>query len=148
MSALPLGTRGPSQPGRTIGRSPGPSLSIVTRDGTSGRSRAHLDHPADATRARRLLGTEIRYIDHPSFDDPGAHDEILAPLPAADVARAPRRTEAPAKVPPYLASLYQEGPLLSREQEAHLFRKMNYLTRRSRNQTGFASRDGRSYAQG
>ena len=32
----------------------------------------------------------------------------------------------PAGLPPYLASLY-DVPLLSREQEAHLFRKMNYL---------------------
>ena len=29
-------------------------------------------------------------------------------------------------MPPYIASLY-EVPLLTREQEAHLFRKMNYL---------------------
>ncbi len=37
-----------------------------------------------------------------------------------------RRTKAPKGLPPYLASLY-EVPLLAREQEAHLFRKMNYL---------------------
>jgi hypothetical protein len=92
MTALTLGTLGLSQPGRAVGRSPGPSLSIVTRDGTAGPARAHHDHPADTIRARRLLGTEIRYIDHPSFDDPGAHDAIVAPMPAPDVARAPRRT--------------------------------------------------------
>jgi RNA polymerase primary sigma factor len=82
-------------------------------------------------RAHRILGTELTYIDHPSFDDPGARDAILAPMPAPDVAQAPRRTKAPAGLPPYLASLYDEGPLLTREQEAHLFRKMNYLKSRA-----------------
>jgi RNA polymerase primary sigma factor len=103
----------------------------VTRDGTSGPPRAHLDHPADATRARRILAAEIRYIDHPSFDDPAARDAILAPMPAPDLAQAPRRTEAAAGLPPYLASLYHEVLLLSRDQEAHLFRKMNYLKARA-----------------
>jgi RNA polymerase primary sigma factor len=95
------------------------------------RSRAHQDNPADAIRARRLLGTELRYIAHPSFDDPGAHEAILAPMPAPAVARPPRRTKAPEGMPPNLASLYDEGALLSREQEAHLFRKMNYLKARA-----------------
>ncbi len=40
--------------------------------------------------------------------------------------RRPRRRGCPAGLPPYLASLY-EVPLLTREQEAHLFRKFNYL---------------------
>ena len=82
-------------------------------------------------RARRIFAMELTYIAHPSFDDPGAHDAILAPMPAPDVAQAPRRTKASAGLPPYLASLYHEGLLLSREQEAHLFRKMNYLKSRA-----------------
>src|SRR5262249_12999096 len=36
-------------------------------------------------------------------------------------------SKAPDGLPPYLASLYVHAPLLTREQEAHLFRKMNYL---------------------
>ena len=45
-------------------------------------------------------------------------------LPAGDeLLKKPR---LPAGLPPYLASLY-EVPLLDRTQEAHLFRKMNYL---------------------
>ena len=40
----------------------------------------------------------------------------------------PSRTSRPGGgLPAHLASLYDMGPLLSREQEAHLFRKMNYL---------------------
>jgi RNA polymerase primary sigma factor len=45
-----------------------------------------------------------------------------APAPAKTLPRVP----PPAGLPPYLASLY-EVPLLTREQEVHLFRKMNYL---------------------
>jgi RNA polymerase primary sigma factor len=131
MTVLLVRTRGPSRPWRTSGPSPGPSIPVETGDGTFGRSRSHHDNPADAIRARRLLGTELRYIAHPSFDDPGARDAILAPMPAPDVAKAPRRTEAAAGFPPYLASLYHEALLLSREQEAHLFRKMNYLKSRA-----------------
>jgi RNA polymerase primary sigma factor/RNA polymerase sigma factor len=37
-----------------------------------------------------------------------------------------KKPRLPAGLPPYLASLY-EVPLLTRAQEAHLFRKMNYL---------------------
>ena len=81
-------------------------------------------------RARRILGMELIYIAHPSFDDPGAHDAILAPLPAPARSQAPPRTGVPKDVHGYMACLYQ-GPLLSREQEAHLFRKMNYLKSRA-----------------
>ena len=119
MTALLVRTRGPSRPWRTSGPSPSPTIPVEIRDATSDR-------------ARRILGTEIRYIAHSSFDDSGARDAILAPMPAPAVAQAPLRTGAPAGLPPYLASLYDEGPLLSREQEAHLFRKMNYLKSRAR----------------
>ena len=37
-----------------------------------------------------------------------------------------KKARLPSGLPPYLASLY-EVPLLTRNQEAHLFRKMNYL---------------------
>jgi RNA polymerase primary sigma factor len=91
--------------------------------------RAGVPNPRETSlgRARRILGTELSYIAHPSFDDPSARDAILAPMPAPDVAPAPRRAEASAGLPPYLASLSYEALLLSGEQEAHQFRKMNYL---------------------
>jgi RNA polymerase primary sigma factor len=127
MTALLVRTRGPSRPWRTSG----PSIPVEARDGTFDRSRAHHDNPADAIRARRLLDAEIQYIDHPSFDDPSARDAILAPTPGPDVAQAPRRTEVSAGLLPYLASLYHGVLLLSREEEAHLFRKMNYLKSRA-----------------
>ena len=52
--------------------------------------------------------------------------QILGPMPEPAEGKATRRPKAPKGLPPYLASLY-EVPLLDREQEMHLFRKMNYL---------------------
>ena len=46
------------------------------------------------------------------------------PMPAND--EPVKKARLPSGLPPYLASLY-EVPLLSRKQEAHLFRKMNFL---------------------
>ena len=100
--------------GRPTAEEPSPGLRIF-------------DPKSQTARARRILGMELTYIAHPSFDDPRAQVAILAPMPAPDVAQAPRRKRATEGLPPYLASLYDEGTLLSREQEAHLFRKMNYL---------------------
>ena len=76
-------------------------------------------------RARRLFEIKIEAMPHSSFDDPKAAAEILAPCRPID-GKAPRKIKPPEGVPPYLASLY-DVPLLSREQEMHLFRKMNYL---------------------
>ena len=53
----------------------------------------------------------------------GARD-LLGPLTESD--RPTKEPRRPSGLPAYLASLY-EVPLLTRAQEAHLFRKMNYL---------------------
>jgi RNA polymerase primary sigma factor len=77
-------------------------------------------------RARGIIGTRLKYIDHPSFDDPAARDAILAPLTdSADdqVSHRFQPSEWLAPSPPARSG----PPFLSREQEAHLFRKMNYL---------------------
>lgn len=58
------------------------------------------------------------------FNRPGADRTILAPAPTP--ARAPRKARRPSGLPPYLADLY-ETPLLTAEQERHLFRQYNYL---------------------
>ncbi len=80
-------------------------------------------------RARRLLETKLEAMPNPSFDDPSAWPEILGPMPTVAEGKT-RKTQPPTDVPPYLASLY-EVPLLNREQEAHLFRKMNFLKHRA-----------------
>ena len=53
-----------------------------------------------------------------------SRSEILGPMPEPE--HAGQENRLPSGLPPYLASLY-EVPLLTREQEAHLFRKFNYL---------------------
>jgi len=50
--------------------------------------------------------------------------KMLGPMPPGNPPT--KKPRLPSDLPPYLASLY-EVPLLTREQESHLFRKMNYL---------------------
>lgn len=75
-------------------------------------------------RAKRIMELPLDYIPHACFDDAKLESEILSPLPAAET--TPRKVRVPAGLPPYLAALY-EVPLLTREQEYHLFRRFNYL---------------------
>jgi RNA polymerase primary sigma factor len=77
-------------------------------------------------RARRILGKKLRFVDHPSFDDPAARDAILAPIGDSGECGAPSVPPGPEGVTPSSADRSRAG-LLSREEEAHLFRKMNYL---------------------
>jgi len=78
-------------------------------------------------RAKQVLAQPLEYIYHESFDDPSVAADILAPMPRADEYESQRRTmKVPKDAPAELASLY-EVPLLGRDQEAHLFRQMNYL---------------------
>jgi RNA polymerase primary sigma factor len=86
--------------------------------------------PGPIARARRILDTRLTYIDHPSFDDPVAREAILAPLAHATDEDGSSRFQYP-KTPARLPAERTGAPLLSREQEAHLFRKMNYLKHRA-----------------
>ena len=95
-----------------------------------GRSVAGINRAINEQRANRLLEQKIEAMPHPTFDDPAEAAAILEPLAAPADGKAPRKIKSPEGVPPYLASLY-DVPLLSREQEAHLFRKMNFLKYRA-----------------
>jgi RNA polymerase primary sigma factor/RNA polymerase sigma factor len=75
-------------------------------------------------RAKRILELPLDYMDNEIFEKPGVAEEILGPMPVVE--GSSRKVRAPSGLPPYLASLY-EVPLLTREQEYHLFRKFNYL---------------------
>jgi RNA polymerase primary sigma factor len=75
---------------------------------------------------RRTTGPRLKYIDHPSFDDPTAGDAILAPLTGTVEDRVYRRLQSPGWLNRLPASRVG-ATFLSREQEAHLFRKMNFL---------------------
>ena len=77
-------------------------------------------------RARRIIGTRLKYIDHPSFDDPTAREAILAQLTHTADDQVSRRPEPSDGLTPF-PNGRSGPPFLSREQEAHLFRKMNYL---------------------
>jgi len=82
-------------------------------------------------RAQRLLELPLDFIPHPEFEMPDKETEILSAMPRIEEYEAKRRAmHAPRDVPPELASCY-EYPLLDREQEFHLFRKMNYLKHRA-----------------
>ncbi|HVJ80242.1 MAG TPA: sigma-70 family RNA polymerase sigma factor [Planctomycetia bacterium] len=90
-----------------------------------GRTKSSVHRIANEMRARKLLAKPLDYMKHPSFELSGAEEEILGrsePAPERKGATA----KPPAGLPPYLQSLY-EVPLLNRDQEQHLFRKMNFL---------------------
>jgi len=87
------------------------------------RTRTTIYRVLNEMRARRILELPLDYMYHESFDKPGVEKEILSPMPTAPAAKKAR---GPSGLPPYLAALY-EVPLLTREQEYHLFRRFNYL---------------------
>lgn len=75
-------------------------------------------------RAEVILRREPQYVYHSSFEDRDQHEAILSPMPESH--GRDRRLRPTEDADFYIARLY-EVPLLSREQEAHLFRKFNYL---------------------
>lgn len=78
-------------------------------------------------RAWRIMDLPLDYITSDAFArvrSQKAEDRVLGLLPESELPA--KKSRLPSGLPPYLASLY-EVPLLSRKQEAHLFRKMNYL---------------------
>ncbi len=95
-----------------------------------GLSRRRIERIINEVRAGRLLEAKLEYVSDPSFDDPAAVAELLGPSPEPVAGRDARRSRVPEGLPAYLASLY-DIPLLSREQERSLFRKMNYLKYRA-----------------
>jgi len=91
------------------------------------RTRTSMYRVINEVRAQRLLEQPLDYIPSPEFDEPALEVLFLAPMPDAEAYEDKRRSmHAPKDVPPELASCY-EYPLLSKDQEQHQFRKMNYL---------------------
>src|SRR6185312_12258947 len=78
-------------------------------------------------RAVRILELPLDCIDNEMFSRASSEKVILGPMPESPPAK---KSCLPSGLPPYLASLY-EVPLLNREQEMHLLRKMNYLKYRA-----------------
>jgi len=90
------------------------------------RSRGAIVRIVNEQRAQAILQLPLDYIDNPAFKRPSAkmEQDLLSDLPEAVI--PPRKVRPPSGLPTYLASLY-DVMLLTREQEYHLFRKMNYL---------------------
>jgi len=78
-------------------------------------------------KAKELIRRPIDYIYNPDFDDPNKEAAMLAPMPGLSEFEAKRDVMAPPKdVPAHMTHLY-EWPLLNKDQEQHMFRKMNFL---------------------
>ena len=87
------------------------------------RSVSSIYRIVNEVRAGRVMELPLDFMDSPEFHTRNAQGRILTPMPIESNAR---KVKPPTGLPHYLASLY-EVPLLSREQEYHLFRKFNFL---------------------
>jgi RNA polymerase primary sigma factor len=88
------------------------------------RTHSSIHRVLNEMRARRLAELPLDCVYNEEFEQPGAEQWILAPMPEGEATGKPSRI--PSGLPSYLASMY-EVPLLTREQEYHLFRQYNYL---------------------
>ncbi len=93
------------------------------------RTRTSVYRSINEMRARRIMDLPLDYMPNPLFAKVEAEKQILGPMPESPEP-AGRKARLPSGLPPYLASLY-EVPLLTREQEAYLFRKFNFLKYRA-----------------
>ena len=91
------------------------------------RSRNSMYRVVNEVKAKELIRRPIDYIYNPDFDDLSKEQGMLAPMPGLVEFEAKRDQMAPPKdVPAHMTHLY-EWPLLSKDQEQHMFRKMNFL---------------------
>jgi RNA polymerase primary sigma factor len=93
-----------------------------------GRTKTTIYRVLNEVRAQRIMELPLDFIPNPRFARKGAEVACLAPMPEPETPA--RKVRRPAGLPPYLASLY-EMPLLTREQEQHVFRKYNFLKYRA-----------------
>ncbi|MEN6556872.1 MAG: sigma-70 family RNA polymerase sigma factor [Thermoguttaceae bacterium] len=103
----------------------GESIEILSRRFC--RTRTSIYRIVSEMRARRILELPLDYIACEAFGrvrSQKTENRVMAEMPEPDA--PPKKSRLPSGLPPYLASLY-EVPLLTRQQESHLFRKMNYL---------------------
>jgi RNA polymerase primary sigma factor len=92
-----------------------------------GRSRSSVYRIENTLRASSILEEKIDYIHSAEFDNVLDDSEMVGPMPSeADYKAKVKAMRPPKDVEAQMSYLY-ERPLLSREQEAHQFRKMNYF---------------------
>ena len=83
-------------------------------------------------RAKRIMELPLDSMDNEQFArlrSEKKERDILQPPPESD--RPAKKLRVPSGMPTYQANLY-DVPLLMREQETYLFRKMNYLKYKAR----------------
>ncbi|MCY2944136.1 MAG: sigma-70 family RNA polymerase sigma factor [Planctomycetota bacterium] len=91
------------------------------------RTRTMMRRLLFTARAQYLLSQDLDSISNPDFDKPDMEGAILGRMPLLDEFLAKQsQMKVPKDVPPELTPLYTV-PLLNKDQEQHLFRKMNYL---------------------
>ncbi len=104
----------------------GRSIETLTRQFC--RTRTSIRRIIVEMRAKRIMALPLDHVPNERFARVRSERAILGPAPRAD--QPLKKARLPKGLPPYLASLY-EIPLLTRQQEMHLFRKMNYLKYRA-----------------
>ncbi len=92
------------------------------------RNRTSIYRVINEMRALRIMELPLDFIFNEEFTRPGAEKKILTEMPVNP--QAAKKVRVPGGLPHYLASLY-EVPLLTREQEYHLFRIFNFLKYRA-----------------
>ncbi len=102
-------------------------IPVETLAKTYNRTRTSVYRVINESCAEKVVQKKLDYMHHESFDDPSVEEAYLAPMSGeAEFEAAHDNMKPPRDVPPELASLY-EWPLLTKEQEQHMFRQMNYL---------------------
>jgi len=92
-----------------------------------GRTRSSMYRVINEVRASELIQKPVDYIYNADFDDPTRAAAMLDNMPNVSEFESKRTGKSPPKdVPAHMAHLY-EWPLLTKEQEQHMFRKMNFL---------------------
>jgi RNA polymerase sigma factor (sigma-70 family) len=89
-------------------------------------TKARISRVLAQERFKQVQEFDLSYIPNDKFGRTSASEERAILGPAPENRPSSRAVQRPSGLPPYLASMY-ETPLLTREQEQHLFRKMNYL---------------------
>jgi RNA polymerase primary sigma factor len=107
-----------------LSKEQGEPMKIMTQ--RLGRTRSSVYRIHNEVRAKELI-QPVDYIHNPEFDDASKEELFLADMPGLAEFEAKRfNKNAPKDVPAQMLHLY-EWPLLTKEQEQHMFRKMNFL---------------------
>jgi len=103
----------------------GQAVDLIARK--YGRTRSSMYRVINEVRAEQLIHQPVDYIFNSEFDDGTRESEFVGPMPdQEDFSEKVRTMRPPKDVEAHMAYLY-EKPLLTKPQEAHLFRKMNFL---------------------